>query len=239
MGRLTSISSPQHILNETVLEQHLASRAAVLEGVTACLPSCPKWWEVREDAWRQSSLKAERSRMLTHANEHQQENIVWSKRILNSRSKLALAYWQPEYNCGAAKMRFPADQKDGAKWMCGPPLAPQRCLVLSLGSNFDDSFEHAMALAYNCTSYVVDPTLQPTKRVQAFSSRLAHYGSHLNASIGIGSDKSGRDRRHSRIPFDQLLRGVPWCSRGHCHIAVRSHLSQTHLAHLYSSHHEV
>ena len=76
---------------------------------------------------------------------------------------------------------------DGAKWLCGPRAHRQGCKALSLGSNFEDSFERAIYDLAGCSSYIVDPTLVPR-------DRDGQHGSVLNATVGVGASSGIRVR---------------------------------------------
>lgn len=130
-----------------------------------------------------------------------------------------------------------AQPDDGAKWLCGLPQTRVRhgktpsCVALSVGSNFADAFERELSAATNCTSYILDPTLGRvgSPAVQAFQARLAGYGAHLNASVGLGHGliraRDG-DGPNPLVSFREVLRGSgrlfcanPRCDRWHIPLA--------------------
>jgi hypothetical protein len=77
--------------------------------------------------------------------------------------------WNPEYDCGRSA-RIGLKVGDGGKWVCDPkglfgkeykyPL--QDCIVYSIGSNFDLSFEldFKKVTQNNCKIFTFDPTLK-------------------------------------------------------------------------------
>ena len=191
---------------------------------------CPDWWREIEDEWRRNATAGLSARLTRHASE-------WGDFLPKSkpatfkkmRRKVAqaqkpwpiLEYWGAELSCGAASQRVGASKRftdhyhptiaEDGKWLCGSRRAdlPQPCTVLAVGSNFDDSFERALSRLAGCRSLVVDPTLGPedSPHVRRFAASLAQYGSHLNASVGIGVgtivDRNGT--RHALRPFAQLV----------------------------------
>ena len=106
-------------------------------------------------------------------------------------------YWEPTYAC-VDDLRIPIGLVgDGAKWLCGPRAHRQGCKALSLGSNFDDSFERAIYDLAGCSSYIVDPTLVPRDRdgrLRSFVERIGQHGSVLNATVGVGASSGIRVR---------------------------------------------
>lgn len=119
--------------------------------------------------------------------------------LYNGASFSALDYWEPEYACGEDE-RLPEAVGDGPKWVCGGAMLPEPCILLSLGSNLDDSFERAMYAKASCRAYIVDPTLDivsasvaelsSRESARHFATRLAAYGATLNASVGVGKPNS-------------------------------------------------
>lgn len=66
----------------------------------------------------------------------------------------------PDYNCPYGKSRH-GRVGDGGKWVCGAArfLSKPGCVIYSLGSNAETSFETDMALETECDIHVFDPTL--------------------------------------------------------------------------------
>ena len=114
----------------------------------------------------------------------------WGQHLLNQ--------WEPEYSCGD-EARVPATIGDGPKWICGAALFRAPCTLVSLGSNFDASFEQAMHEIAGCRAYVVDPTLESSpEQLEAFRKTLPAFGATLNSSVGVGHHGSWmmmRDRK--------------------------------------------
>ena len=117
-------------------------------------------------------------------------------------------YWEPTYSC-VQDVRIPIGLVgDGAKWLCGPKVHQQGCKVLSLGSNFDDSFEQAIHNLTGCSSYIVDPTLAPRDRngrLRSFVERIEQHGSVLNTTVGVGASSeikvrlAGQETRYATL----------------------------------------
>ena len=98
--------------------------------------------------------------------------------------------YQPEWNCEDKEM-VPHTFGDGHKWMCharqGKPH--QNCLIYSIGSNSEDSWERAMALLRpECEIHIFDPTLSDVA-VQDMERRARRYGARFHA-IGIAAVSS-------------------------------------------------
>ena len=88
-----------------------------------------------------------------------------------------------------------AKQLDGGKWLCGLNLVPQHCVVYSLGSNYDASFEQYIQkhVRKPCKVHIYDPTL----RVQG-DSKLAAFRETMRESlratvheVGLATSASG------------------------------------------------
>jgi len=65
----------------------------------------------------------------------------------------------PDYNCPYGKSRH-GRVGDGGKWICGAErfLSKPGCVIYSLGSNAETSFETDVALETECEIHVFDPT---------------------------------------------------------------------------------
>lgn len=65
----------------------------------------------------------------------------------------------PDYNCPYGKSRH-GRVGDGGKWVCGARkfLSKPGCVIYSLGSNAETSFETDVALETECEIHVFDPT---------------------------------------------------------------------------------
>ena len=68
-------------------------------------------------------------------------------------------FFYPDYNCPYGKSRH-GRVGDGGKWICGARrfLSEPGCVVYSLGSNAETSFETDLALETECEIHVFDPT---------------------------------------------------------------------------------
>ena len=180
-------------------QQHLAGVRRVLQSTTAC-PSCVPdgWSRTVEKAWKDHYLADEKARLRAFALKHRefmpassiQLERFGSGRILSSnkavlRSSL-LDFWEPTISC-ARESRIPLAVGDGPKWVCDPRAYPAPCTVLSVGSNYDASFEEGLNEAASCVSYIVDPTLTDLPRLEHFQKRIRRFA-HLNMSVGLGPE---------------------------------------------------
>ncbi|KAJ8599577.1 hypothetical protein CTAYLR_004672 [Chrysophaeum taylorii] len=163
-----------------------------------------------------SRVSAERARVERHAglfHEFLPEDAGSARpRRVGDRYRGAwsvLDYWEPELSC-VDERRIPKDVfGDGPKWLCAPQLL--RGAVVSLGSNFDDSFETGVAaLTTGGEIYVVDPTLQDfgAARVDSFRKKLQAYGATLNETVGVGegtlvSARTGR--AYPLVPLGRII----------------------------------
>ena len=199
------------------ISEYVSAFEARLANVTLCAksstPSCSSQWLRFEDAWRKNESNAMLSRLRRHASEYDEFLPEANRTTMNSpkrQKKTIFSYFAPLYNCGNAAMRSAATGADGGKWLCGEVVRP--CRVLSVGSNYDDSFEQAMHNMSGCRSYTVDPTLGRHSRpeVRAFEKKLRdRSGSILNATVGVGYGHL-RDRhtaKHQLLPVARLLAG--------------------------------
>ncbi|KAL1529296.1 hypothetical protein AB1Y20_000250 [Prymnesium parvum] len=208
------------------LEAHLRDFERRLQRVTACTQNgrhgCSARWIAVEQAWRRQARQAEKERITQHSKAVGQF-LPSSSATFNNRRWKPLDHWAPDFSCGKDARRFPehadivggaksAQPDDGAKWLCGAVTFTRPCTVLSVGSNFADSFERALSSSANCTSYVLDPTLGMPRAasVQNFSRKLAQYGATLNASIGLGNGQiKARDGSgpYRLVSFREILQG--------------------------------
>jgi len=74
-------------------------------------------------------------------------------------NRLLWDLFYPDYNCPYGKSRH-GRVGDGGKWICGARtlLSKPGCVIYSLGSNAETSFETDMALETECEIHVFDPT---------------------------------------------------------------------------------
>jgi hypothetical protein len=71
-----------------------------------------------------------------------------------------------------------AEEKDGAKWICGAKRLPRSCISYSIGSNRDVSYERELHAATGCESWTFDPTVPADWQPPA--------GSHIAAFTRVG-----------------------------------------------------
>ena len=107
-----------------------------------------------EQAWRTRYLTDERVRLETFATAHGEflpastlgvQQWGGTDQQGNLRSSL-FDFWEPTCSCGDESRVPPSILGDGPKWLCGAGTH-QHCNVLSVGSNFDASFERGMHAA--------------------------------------------------------------------------------------------
>jgi len=103
----------------------------------------------------------------------------------------------PEYNCPDHKSRM-GKIGDGGKWVCGQHTLLQQagCVVYSIGSAGETSFEQEVLARTLCTLHAFDPTLtaQQAKEVAAV------VGDRNFHSVGLGVD----DGRLGTMPTKKL-----------------------------------
>ena len=154
---------------------------------------------IAEQAWRHRYFKDERARLETFATRHGDFMPTsalgverWGGVGQNGNLQGSLFdYWEPTYSCGDESRVPPHVLGDGPKWLCGA-RAHQRCTVLSVGSDFDASFEQGMHEAAGCTSYIIDPTLAAEpKKLRDFERSITRFA-HVNSSVGLGRGASSR-----------------------------------------------
>lgn len=92
-------------------------------------------------------------------------------------------YYTPDYNCPFLKERI-GRLGDGGKWVCGLRylLQDRPCLVYSLGSAGDASFEEHILASTTCEVHTFDPNLSPDMQTHVQTSVP---GLHFH-SIGLG-----------------------------------------------------
>ena len=117
---------------------------------------------------------------------------------------------QPVFECplDLVKTRGVRQRWDGGKWMCGLSYLGRvrPCVVYSIGSNFDDTFEsdlqrlvRTVRAGVGCDVEIYDPTLAAKKygsiKVQAFREKLARDRTGRLHLIGLAGDAVFKDRK--------------------------------------------
>ena len=101
----------------------------------------------------------------------------------------------PFYDCGT-KQKL-GGIGDGGKWICEVQGALQRrnCVVYSLGSNMDTSFEEGIIKHTVCDIHTFDHSLLPEQRaaIHQISSRLSFYP----VKIGLGRSRNSTEQEKS------------------------------------------
>jgi hypothetical protein len=81
----------------------------------------------------------------------------------NRDEKRAYDFFEPDFTCLTKTRVGVSDFGDGPKFMCDIEFTPtaNKCLVYSVGSNGDFSFEAAIHRLFQCTTHTFDPTENP------------------------------------------------------------------------------
>lgn len=127
---------------------------------------------------------------------------------------------QPPFQCplDLSKSVSARQQWDGGKWMCGLRALSRRrhpwrnCTVLSIGSNFDASFEafvqsRARARKQRCDIHIFDPTLEKAKgRLDRFKAFLRDKGIGQLHEVALASSEADRELvlKGRRVPARTL-----------------------------------
>lgn len=99
--------------------------------------------------------------------------------------RIAYDLFEPEWSC-APEERVGVPYGDGGKWACAFPPT-EDCLVYSVGSNYDFSFENAVKAANpHCEVHTFDPTTDPERSIA-----LAIKAGATFHSLGIGDAPEG------------------------------------------------
>ena len=128
-------------------------------------------------------LKMERRRVLLQERTQQIRSWMSSKSI---KPKIAYDLFEPDYDCNT-KTRVGARYfGDGPKFMCDVEVIPpqKKCLVYSVGSNGDFSFETAIFKRFECEIHTFDPT--DTTGTWKDKAKSAHAVFH---DLGLGEKK--------------------------------------------------
>ena len=123
-------------------------------------------------------------------------------------------YFLPAYNCPLKeKVGIVPRLGDNGKWLCGVRTLLQKdnCIVYSVGSNGETSFEQDLLRRTNCEVHIFDPTLPPDvlEQVRSIKGVTVHtYG--LGPSDGTVSPALGVPHCHSahacsRFPQASML----------------------------------
>ena len=118
----------------------------------------------------------------------------------------AYDYFEPEWNC-EDEVRLGSDivsSGDGPKFVCGSDVlaSTEDCVVYSIGSNYDFSFEYAVnRIAPQCEIHTFDGTLDLTKR--SLPEGLKEKNIHFH-NWNIVSDCGSEELNPSRCVSDSL-----------------------------------
>ena len=90
---------------------------------------------------------------------HMKVDVLPAESSSLGENRLLWDLFYPDYNCPYGKSRH-GRVGDGGKWICGARtlLSKPGCVIYSLGSNAETSFETDMALETECEIHVFDPT---------------------------------------------------------------------------------
>ena len=111
----------------------------------------------------------------------------------------------PNYNCLYSRERL-GRTGDGGKWVCGPGflLQSKSCVVYSIGSYGEVSFEQALLSMTQCEVYTFDHTLN--EAAQAVVRGVP--GLHFH-NVGLGVRQTGQEGHPSRVlSLDQLMENL-------------------------------
>lgn len=113
------------------------------------------------------------------------------------RRKYLWDFFNAHYSCPLKeKVGILASDGDNGKWLCGVRSLLRRpgCVVYSVGSNGDVSFEQGILNRTECTVHVFDPTLTPHQKAAVDSVpglHLHEYGlGDKDGWVSTGGDKS-------------------------------------------------
>ena len=108
---------------------------------------------------------------------------------------------RPSIGCpGAALVRFGGNARrggDGGKYLCNLGSLTQGCIIYSLGSNGDFSFERSMVRATPCDVHTFDCTVGPSRVPKRLDSRI-HFHRICLGDVENARDEEGR--RFSTLP---------------------------------------
>jgi len=163
---------PIAILAPVLIFFHFAVSSANLHDV---FPTPKLAHELREMSFPSQSMAEAFTRIWKHRSDvHAHYVRERNAKHLNTNfstvaERNAYDYFEPEWNC-EDEVRLGADtvsSGDGPKFVCGSEVlaSTEDCIVYSVGSNFDFSFEFAVSrIAPQCEIHTFDGTLDFTKR---------------------------------------------------------------------------
>ena len=123
-------------------------------------------------------------------------------------------YYTPDYNCPLLKQRV-GRLGDGGKWVCGmrsSMLQTAGCLVYSLGSKGDTSFEDDMMNSTACDVHTFDPTLSPEALKVVQSKDKLHF--HPVGEPLVSSCVECVDVHAWVFRIQTVLDALAWCRCG-------------------------
>ena len=148
-------------------------------------PSCDTAWEERSKSFEQYI------KYLEEQEKSREESLSeWN-------GKRAYDLYEPEWTCDDEKRVGPKDINvgDGPKFVCAPELVKDQgdCLIYSIGSNYDFSFEQGMRRhGPNCQFHTFDGTLNLT--TQSLPAGLEEQSIHFhnwNVDLQSGTNEKG------------------------------------------------
>jgi Methyltransferase domain len=149
--RLEASSRNHHRLSSSESIKDATARAAM--ATTASATSHEPDFAMIEKIYKRGQLRAAAARRQMNVDALPPDNAA----LPESRFIWDLFY--PDYNCPYGKSRL-GRVGDGGKWLCGVErfLSKPGCVVYSLGSNAETSFETDIAHETECEIQVFDPT---------------------------------------------------------------------------------
>lgn len=147
-------------------------------------PSCEQVWEERRKSY-------EAYIGLLHQKEVERESniVAWD-------GKEAYDMYEPEWVCDSEKRVGPEDINtgDGPKFVCAPDSLEQEsnCLVYSIGSNYDFSFEDGIRKhASNCEFHTFDGTMDLANRALPTDLEKRIHFHNWNVDTVSGTSEKG------------------------------------------------
>jgi hypothetical protein len=112
-----------------------------------------------EKIYKRGQLKSAAVRRRTNVDAIPADSPNWGPGPILTDLRLVWDLFYPDYNCPYGKSRH-GRVGDGGKWICGATryLSKPGCVIYSLGSNAETSFETDVALETECEIHAFDPT---------------------------------------------------------------------------------
>lgn len=172
-------------------------------------------------AWHGCARKCQslwQNKLDMHSQEVANKRVSWNSFLSGWVGKKAYDIYEPNWNCHI-QTRIGRRHGDGGKFVCGHAsyFQSRSCLVYSVGSNGDFSFENDVKLTFGCEIHTFDPTGNTSQFVSlAEQAGVEFHSVGLSGTRGV-MENSVTNLSVPLLPFTDI---VDLLGHNHKHIDI-------------------